>query len=92
MPLEWRNSYTVGGWVRVGVGVTAKIVLQAYRNVPGFPYSNFAIAQHSGADDWEYVSATGSCQDYGPVFATRVILLVQGVGEAWFDDIVVQEA
>jgi hypothetical protein len=51
---------------------------------------DFAVAEHSGSGDWEYLYAVGNVDDEGPMFPARVKVQVTDGGIAWFDNVAVE--
>ena len=51
-------------------------------------WQDFAIAEHSGSGNWEYLFAIGSSPATAP-FATRVKIQVAAGAQAWFDNVTV---
>jgi hypothetical protein len=80
---EGRNFYRVGCWAncdRPG----ATIRLQSTTT-----WTDFAIAEHSGSGQWEYLSAVGMLDNVGPLFPARVKIQVAEGVIASFDDVTV---
>jgi hypothetical protein len=78
---ERRNYYRVGCWARAD-SRGATIRLQSTTT-----WRDFAIAEHSGNGEWEYLCAVGMLDDELPLFPTRVKIQVANGVIASFDDV-----
>ena len=83
-PCEGRNFYRVSGWALSNLP-GAIICLQSTAT-----WHDFAIAEHSGSGEWEYLSAVGRIDNEGPLFPARLKLLVFAGRLANFVDVSVQ--
>jgi hypothetical protein len=81
---EGRNYYRVGCWAKADKR-GATIRLQSINT-----WRDFALAEHSGNGDWEYLCAVGMVADEGPLFPVRVKIQVAEGVIASFDNIAVE--
>lgn len=81
---EGRNYYRVGCWAKAN-RQGATIRLQSTNT-----WRDFAIAEHSGCGEWEYLCAVGVVDDEGPMFPARVKIQVADGLVASFDNVAVE--
>ncbi len=81
---EGRNYYRVGCWAWSDCP-GATIRLQSTDT-----WRDFAIAEHSGSGQWEYLCAVGKVDDEGPMFPARVKIQVAAGMVASFDNVDVE--
>jgi len=84
-----KTFYGVGCWAKAyAAGATLR--LQRIGDNPG-DWTDFAIAEHSGSGQWEYIHAAGALQEDISLFPARVKTQLAGGQIAWFDNISVTE-
>jgi hypothetical protein len=81
---EGRNYYRVGCWAKTDRR-GATIRLQSTDT-----WRDFATAEHSGSNEWEYLGAIGHVDDEEPLFPARVKIQVADDVVAYFDNVVVE--
>jgi hypothetical protein len=81
--VEGCNFYRIGCWAKCD-GVGATVGLQSTQS-----WNDFAVAQHSGSGNWEFLCAVGAVIDEGPMILARAKIHVDAGVIAWFDDVVV---
>ena len=78
---EGRNYYRVGCWAKASYP-GASIRIQSTTS-----WRDFAISEHSGSGEWEYLCAVGMLDDEGPLFPARVKIQAAGGLIARFDNV-----
>ena len=80
---EGRNYYRVGCWAKADQK-GATIRLQSTTT-----WRDFAIAEHTGSGEWQYLSAVGMLDDEGPLYAARIKIQIANGVMGSFDDVTV---
>jgi hypothetical protein len=81
-----KTFYGAGCWAKAyAPGATLRLQLV------GGNWTDFAIAEHSGSGEWEYIYAAGALPDDISLFRARVKMQVAGGQIAWFDNVSVTE-
>lgn len=81
--LEGRSDYRVSGWVKASApGATLRLESARTRTA-------FAVAEHPGAGEWQYVTAVGRVESEGPLFPAEVVVQLDG-GTALFARVTVE--
>ena len=81
LSFEQGVTYRLGCWVQSShAGVTVR--LQSTES-----WIDFAIAEHSGGGQWEYLTAIGQVSDAGPLVSGRAKFQVAAGSVAVFDDV-----
>jgi hypothetical protein len=81
-----KTFYGAGCWVKAyAAGATIRL-----QRVEG-DWTDFAIAEHSGSGEWEYIYAVGALEEDISLFRARVKIQVSSEQLAWFDNVSVAE-
>jgi hypothetical protein len=89
VPVSPGQRYQVGAWLKSDPGIRAQVGV-TYKNADSQPIGYEQIRYNATAADWAYARRVVTIPDQA--VTAMVILMVEGEGQAWMDDVTLDQA